>query len=582
MIHDFPIHIYRYALPFCPPSSWLCEYYSAEHLHDVKVVKGAQTEWGACSRTISLDSVPMSLAYQNGTLAVSLKSGKIAILDAITGSQVAVLHGHTEWVRSLAFSLDGIFLVSGGNDDVKLWDVQTGGVVKTFCGHTASVLSVSISPDCTTIASGSRDKTVRLWHVQAGDCFCVIDGFDDPVNSVSFSPTNSQLLMSASGNTIQQWGIDGCQIGPTHKGRGVAFSPDGTHFISWGGQAATVQNSDFRVVIAELQVPSGSFLCCCFSSNGQFVAGGADEATYIWDITGSDPHLIDTLIGHISHISSLIFPSSLISASYDRTIKFWQIGAPSIDLPATDTVSTPPPPLPIQYVSLQVRDGVAISCDLAGVVKTWDILTGLCKATFQTPAEGSSWRDVQLIEGRLIVVLQEDQKIYIWDGEKGGFLQLVDTSIPYASGVRISGDGSKVFCLGEKSIHAWSIWTGEPMGKVELEDEAYFDPLYVDGSKIWVCFEDSQTKGWDFGTSGTSPIQLSNTSLDEPHLDLIGGTGWNPSPCIIKDAITGKEVFQLVGRYAKPVEVKWDGQYLVAGYMFGEVLILDFKYVLLQ
>jgi len=93
-------------------------------------------------------------------------SGGIAVLDAITGSQVAVLSGHTDWVRSVTFSLDGIFLVSGGEDkNTILWDVQTGGVVKTFCGHSSWVLSVSISLDCTTIASGPRDKTIRLWNV---------------------------------------------------------------------------------------------------------------------------------------------------------------------------------------------------------------------------------------------------------------------------------------------------------------------------------------------------------------------------------------------------------------------------------
>jgi len=131
------------------------------------VVKGTLAEWGACSRTISLDSIPMSLAYQKGAFAVGLYSGGIAVLDAITGSHVALLSGHTDSVRSLTFSLDGIFLVSGGDDnDVKLWDVQTGGVVRAFCGHTYHVLSVSISPDRTTIASGSRDRTTRLWHVQ--------------------------------------------------------------------------------------------------------------------------------------------------------------------------------------------------------------------------------------------------------------------------------------------------------------------------------------------------------------------------------------------------------------------------------
>ena len=120
------------------------------------------------------------------------------------------------------------------------------------------------------------------------------------------------------------------------------------------------------------------------------------------------------------------------------------------------------------------------------------------------------------------------------------------------------------------------------MGKVELKDRSHFNPLYVDGSKIWVCFEDSSTQGWDFGISGSSPIQLSNTSLGKPHLDLIGGTKWNTGPCIIKDTVTGKEVLQLTRGYARPYEVQWDGQYLVAGYQSGEVLILEFKHVLLQ
>ena len=306
-----------------------------------------------------------------------------------------------------------------------------------------------------------------------------------------------------------------------------------------------------------------------------------NSTIYIWNITGSDPHLIETLTGHSNIITHLIFPSSLISASDDRTIKFWQISTKSTDLPATDTVSTPPTLSSIGSVSLQGRDGVAISSDSAGVVKTWDILTGLCKAAIQTPAEGRTWRDVQFIEGRLIVVWYQDQKIWIWDAEKGEYLQVVDIPIDNARGVRISGDGSKVFCLARGSIQAWSIWTGEPMGSVELEDETYFDPLYMYGSKIWVCFKDSSTQGWDFGISGSSPIPLSHTLPDRPHLSSHGNR-WGTSLSIIKDTVTGKEVFRLVGRYAKLDEVQWDGWYLVAGYESGEVLILDFNHMLLR
>ena len=129
-IQDSPLHIYSYALPFSPPSCWLHKYYKAELSQGVRVVKGILAEWGPCSRTVFLNVVPRSLACWKDTVVVGLQSGDITILDAITGRNVAVLSGHTSSVMSLDFSLDGAFLVSGGEDScVKLLDVQTGGVV---------------------------------------------------------------------------------------------------------------------------------------------------------------------------------------------------------------------------------------------------------------------------------------------------------------------------------------------------------------------------------------------------------------------------------------------------------------------
>ena len=302
---------------------------------------------------------------------------------------------------------------------------------------------------------------------------------------------------------------------------------------------------------------------------------------YTWDITGSDPYLVETLTEHNEDITSLIFSNSLISSSEDESIKFWKTSASSADPVATDSEPTPLASVPIVSVSLQVTKGIAISSDSAGVVKTWDILTGLCKASFQTPAKGNTWRDTQLIGGRLALVWLKDEKIYVWDLEKGETFQTLDIqSTRWPKDFRMSEDGSKVFLLYKESIQAWSIQTGEISGEVMLEGEPVYMSLIVDGSRVWVQIKDSHIQGWDFGLTGSTPVPLSNIPPSKLHLCFIGTKGQHTSPSRIENIVTSKEVFQLSGRYTNPLVVQWDGQYLVTGYESGEVLILDFTHMI--
>ena len=93
-VENSPSHIYHSALPLSPPS-WLHKCYSAEFPPMITVVKGLPAEWGMCSRTTMLDSYTQTLSYHNNRVAVGSKAG-IIILDTITGTQTAILSGHTK------------------------------------------------------------------------------------------------------------------------------------------------------------------------------------------------------------------------------------------------------------------------------------------------------------------------------------------------------------------------------------------------------------------------------------------------------------------------------------------------------
>ena len=281
-------------------------------------------------------------------IAVGSESN-VVLLDAITGSRTSVLCGHKDRIYSLAFSLDGTLLLSRGINTVNLWDVQTGGVIRTF-DNAYDITALSISPDATMITLGTSNGAIRLWDVRTGRCHSIQTHQDGAVTIIRFSPINSKRLLSSSWiTTVQQWDVDGHQIGISHDEAeavwDLAYSSDGTRFVSCGGRVVTVRDSESGVLVVKIDAPDhpgGNLNRCCFSPDGRFVVCAADTVILVWDITIPGARLVGHLVGHTDTIYLLAFSSSsLISGSYDQTVKFWQNSSFLADLTTSDQVTAP-------------------------------------------------------------------------------------------------------------------------------------------------------------------------------------------------------------------------------------------------
>ena len=156
-------------------------------------------EW-SYNRTIPCEC--HALAHKNNIVAAS-NGHKILIIDAATGSHVAIFSGHLDDVTCLAFSMEGTLLVSGSKDcTVKIWDVQTGGVIKSF-DHVSSATSVSISADNTMVAIGlqamsieQQGGSIKQQNIETGEQHHmeqhhIMGRYTKFLPVVSFSPKNS-------------------------------------------------------------------------------------------------------------------------------------------------------------------------------------------------------------------------------------------------------------------------------------------------------------------------------------------------------------------------------------------------------
>ncbi|RIK37613.1 MAG: hypothetical protein DCC55_23760, partial [Chloroflexi bacterium] len=277
-------------------------------------------------------------------LATSGSHTTIRLWDLRTGEQQFTLRRHTSSVSALAFSPDGLTLVSGGVDAlVCLWDVQTGEPTGIFQGHRGQIKWVVFNTEGTLLATGSGDHTIRIWNMGApgsptaerGQLRHILQGHTGMVRCVAFHPDGRMVASASDDQTVRLWDAVTGQLCQTLQGHTqpvicTSFSPDGRTLVSvsddqtmrvWAVDTAT-GTYQLRHVLPE-QVYK--FDCIALSpDNRTLVSGSVDTTVRVWDLqTGQ---LCHALKGHTNLITSVdISPDArrIASGCSNGMVRVW-------------------------------------------------------------------------------------------------------------------------------------------------------------------------------------------------------------------------------------------------------------------
>lgn len=461
----------------------------------------------------------VSFSPDDNFLAAAEASGQILIWNYSSGFLMAILEGHTNWVRSINFTSDGKRLVSGGDDRViRFWDIEKKDCIRVMSGHIGRIRALSLSPNSKMVASAGNDNLVKLWNLETGECIHTFEGHSSWVLSIDFSKSGNYIATGGNDSQVKLWDIETGKCLRTisyHRDRvnTVCFSSDDC-FLASGSSDQEIHVLDLKnhQTLCLLKGHKDSIRSICFSPDNQFLySGGFDQEIRIWKV--DEGKCVKKMTGHTSWIRTICLSSSgklIASGGDDQTVRVWDDNSGQC-IRLFQGYSH-------LFLSLDVDSNgkFIVSASNNSHIDFWDISTGLKQKSIQV---GFTWAISVKIShsGKMLAVSSGQDRnnfIGIWDIESGNLVRKIFNKTGRIRAIQFRNNDQFLIVGGDDStLKIWDLETGELVASLEgHKDQICSIDICQAGKNIITASEDNTVGFWNLERHDESKFLSGHTS----------------------------------------------------------------------
>ncbi len=139
---------------------------------------------------------------------VAYGDSSIITIYSMNLQPLATIKSKNDEIKDIDISLDGKYLVSGGDDGyIEIWNLNSYKLIHRMRSKSDETFAVAFNSDASKVASGGEERVIDIWDAKSGRQIARLEGHQKSVTNISFIDFDRKIVSTAKDKNTKIWDV---------------------------------------------------------------------------------------------------------------------------------------------------------------------------------------------------------------------------------------------------------------------------------------------------------------------------------------------------------------------------------------